>query len=879
LYEKESRPREAGRHQSPAGDEFQLSHASKMVRRSLLVKHAMFFFAVVVPVTSLIGWAAYNSALDVYQQRVQVNLDADEAYAPIARLRTKLLLIEAMVLIGGVVVSVFIARRMTRPILELADTAITLAAGDLGARVAVRSRDEIGILGSAFNRMAGELQCSYALLEQRVHERTADLAQANAELEREIADRKQAEQSRAEANARLQSVLNAATQVSIIATDLDGLITVFNSGAEQMLGYTAEEMIGKQTPQLIHLASEIVERGRQLSSEVGRPVEGFDVFVVLALEHGFERREWTYVRKDGGHLTVSLVVTAVRDCAGLVIGFLGVAEDVTDRKLAEQALHEAIERAEAANQAKSAFLANMSHEIRTPMNAIIGMTDLVLDTQITPEQREFLSCVSESADTLLAVVNDILDFSKIEAGKLVFEPTVFNLRDCVGDTIRSLGIRAHEKDLELAYHVQSGVPELVVGDRIRLRQILLNLVGNAIKFTEVGEVVVEVDGTFPSAAEAELQFTVKDTGIGIPKDKQSAVFGVFEQADNTTTRRYGGTGLGLAISSRLVEMMGGRLTLQSEEGFGSTFTFTVRVGRVDEKTQDIRSIRTTHLSGVRALVVDDNATNRRILQETLRNWSMDVVTASDASQALLAMRQAGESGRPFRLVLTDCHMPGEDGFALAQAIKCDELLNTSVIMMLTSGDHPDDSSRCRQMGIAAHLLKPVRQTELFNAISLALGQSEPPARTSEQTVRRSTDDSRSLKILLAEDSLVNQKLAVALLRKRGHDVAIACNGIQAVEQVVSGDFDLVLMDVQMPDMDGLEATIAIRTHQRQNGSYIPIIALTAHAMKGDRERCLQAGMDAYVSKPVRPDQLFETIESLVGASAGASQMPSPSFLS
>jgi CheY-like chemotaxis protein len=512
------------------------------------------------------------------------------------------------------------------------------------------------------------------------------------------------------------------------------------------------------------------------------------------------------------------------------------------------------------------------------MNGIIGMTELALDTNLAPDQREYLNMVKASADSLLEVINDILDFSKIEAGKLDLDTVDFPLRDSLGDTMKTLALRAHKKGLELACHVLPEVSDALVGDPGRLRQIIVNLVGNAIKFTDQGEVVVEVVPKACTATEAELHFTVRDTGIGIPQDKLQAIFAPFVQADGTTTRKYGGTGLGLAISSSLVDMMGGRIWVESTLGKGSTFHFTARFSRQQAGKQEPPASGPVHLENLPVLVVDDNATNRWILAEMLTNWHMKPTVVDSGRAALTEMDQAARAGKPFGLVLLDAMMPEMDGFTLAEKIKQQPSLAPATIMMLSSADRQTNATRGQQLGIAAYLMKPIKQSELFDAIMTTLGvaaRREDSARADTPAPARA----RKLKVLLAEDNTVNQKLVIRLLERHGHDVTVAFNGREAFDAVKAERFDVVLMDVQMPEMDGLEATAAIRAHEQSNGKHVRIIAMTAHAMKGDRERCLEAGMDSYLPKPIQASDLYAALDgvaAVVPASADP-QTEAPDF--
>ena len=643
-----------------------------------------------------------------------------------------------------------------------------------------------------------------------------------------------------EAKAIYQSLVES-LPINVFRKDRHGKIVFGNQRYCDSLDQKLEELVGKTDRDLFsHELAEKYVRDDKWVLQTGLPFHDIE-------EHP---------APDGTKMYVEVLKAPVHDSSGRRIGIQGMFWDVTARIQAENALREAKEIAEAANRSKGDFLANMSHEIRTPMNAILGMTELVLETPLSNSQREYLTMVQTSGEALLSLLNDILDFSKIEAGKLEFDNESFDLRDSLSDAMRTLATRASNKNLELVINIHPEVPKRVVTDSGRLRQVIMNLVGNSVKFTEQGEIVLTVDCMTKDDDEALLRFVVRDTGIGISEAKIEKVFGEFEQADTSTTRQFGGTGLGLAISRRIVDLMGGTLRVKSQVGVGSEFFFEIKLGIDHEAFQLSESV--ADVSDVSVLVVDDNQTNRHILDVMLNGWGMKPIVAETAKDAFEILRESESAGQPIRLVLSDVNMPENDGFELVQWIRNNKEISQTKVIMLTSGSRHGDFERKHELNIDAHLMKPVKQSDLFDAIGNALNVYEKTSVVHLET-QDIKPDLGPLNILLAEDNLVNQRLAIGLLEKFGHSVTVANNGKEAVEQYRDNHFDVVLMDVQMPEMDGFEATAAMREIERETGRHTPIVAMTAHAMVGDRQRCLDAGMDEYISKPIRVPALVSAI--------------------
>jgi two-component system sensor histidine kinase/response regulator len=669
---------------------------------------------------------------------------------------------------------------------------------------------------------------------------------ASAIVLRDITERKQAEEALRQSNVRFRRLVDSDI-VGIIIINPDGLITEANDAFLELVGCTRQQL----TRGTINLTALTPPEYQDLDQK--------------SVDQLYKRGKCSPWEKellccDGSRVSVLIGLTQLDEKAQTSLGFV---LDISTQKAAETQLQLAKEAADAANRAKSAFLANMSHEIRTPMNAIIGMTELVLDTSLTPGQREYLDIVQQSAESLLSILNDILDFSKIEAGKLELSSTEFKLRDCIGGALKTLAIQAAKKGIELICDIRPDVPDRLIGDSARIRQVVVNLVSNALKFTDRGEVIVRISLLERNSTSAVLHGQILDTGIGIPEDKRASLFRAFEQVHNSMTRRYGGTGLGLAISAKLVDLLGGRIWFDSVPGRGSTFHFTVNMKLTDECSSDVES-GPAEMKGAAVLVVDDHPVSRQVLGDLLTSWGLRPTLISGAEEAFELLQAGNLPKGGFALSVVDAVMPKVNGFDFvceAQRRFPDRLGST--IMLLSSGDRTRDAQRCEDLAVTAYVSKPVNHSEMFDTIAAVLAVHLSGEFPIPMSLVPEPEIQRMFDILLVEDSLFNQKLAVGLLEKRGHKVTVANNGREGVEKLARQEFDLVLMDIQMPEMDGLEATRRIRETERGTDRHIPIIAMTAQAMIGDRERCLDSGMDAYLVKPIHARQLYETIQAIV----------------
>lgn len=687
----------------------------------------------------------------------------------------------------------------------------------------------------------------------------------------DISERKRAEAALRELSTFQKALLDNAGHAIISATP-NGIIRLFNPAAESLLGYRADELIGKQTPAIFHDPEEVSARARLFSAELGTPIEpGFDVFVEKSRRGLPNEHEWTYIRKDGTRLTVLLTITAMQNAEGQITSFLGVASDITSLKIVERELISAKDAAEAASVAKSQFLANMSHEIRTPMNGVLGLAALLRQTPLTPKQQRLTDTIVRSGNSLLDIINDILDFSKIEAGKLELEHTDFHLRLLVDDVLELFAAPAHQKHLELIGDIADTVPAFVKGDPARLRQVLINLIGNAIKFTAHGEVVLSIVSIANGEDHSVLCFSVKDSGIGITPEALRTIFNPFSQADGSTTRKYGGTGLGLAIAKQLVAFMGGELWAESQAGTGATFFFTVQLDHSHLGGAGVLFSKNT-LPHQRVLVVDDNSTLRLSFDRQLRSWGLTPTVAESGPMALQILVSAATGGLPYDTVLIDLEMPGMNGLETLQAMREKLEARQPRVILMTPVERVDVAEDCGDL-ITATLTKPIRPSDLHRALSGQAPSASPSLRSPRQGNGMAATPQGS--ILLAEDNAVNQEVTMGMLEVLGFSATAVENGRLAADRLQKQAFALVLMDCQMPEMDGFEATRLIRQREQSLGTRIPIVALTAHALQGDREICLAAGMDDYLSKPFTIEQLQKVLQRWLSVSRETPLVGSP----
>ena len=757
--------------------------------------------------------------------------------------------VTALIALGAILtvyfLTIVLGRSVTGPIQLLAQTVRTVAESrDYSQRAPMLSGREMRQLSADFNHMLDEISKRDAALVEARDYFEAGVAERTRELEVEIGERERAQTALRQSEEMFRT-LSAAAPVGIAKLDARGKVTYVNQAWMEMTGLTLEGSLREGWRKAIHPEDlERIEKTRNAAISAGED------YTMSYRFNSPKRLVW-----------VDTIARGIKSKDGARLGYVAVTQDVTQRQIAAENMQRAKEAAESANRTKSEFLANMSHEIRTPMNGIIGMTELALDTKLDPEQRNYLEMVKSSADALLGIINNILDFSKIEAGRIELENAVFSLSACIEEALRPLALRAHEKGLELSWTIDAAAPEYLNGDSTRLRQVLINLCGNAVKFTKEGQVSIKVESLAAPPGKVFLRVTVADTGIGIPPDKHQQIFESFSQADTSTTREFGGTGLGLSISSQLVKLMGGEISIESEPGQGTQFHFTAKFGSVTGSEVPTMVLQGPELKGFRALAIDDNEANRHLLGCLLPFWGMEVTLAASGEEGLKRFEEQQRNGTPFSVVLTDKKMPGFSGYETVEELRRLPGGANVPVLMLTSSPVAEDQRQHAALRIFKRISKPIIRDELRTALQLALhvshsGQVE--AAKSEQT-----HDSQPLRILLAEDNAVNQKLAMRLLEKMGHRITLATNGKEAVEEAQRRDFDVILMDIQMPVMGGVQAVQLIRKAEAEAGRRTPIVAMTAHAMKGDREKYLAAGMDGYVSKPIRSELLSDEMARVV----------------
>jgi PAS domain S-box-containing protein len=782
-----------------------------------------------------------------------IDYQIEGIFEPVSKLKRSIIVISLAMAIFAILISFFISRRISNPVTKLKNAAIAIGKGKLDTDIEVKSNDEIGQLAGSFKRMAKDLK-----------ETTTSIDYLN----KEIVVRKQTEEALKREKDFSEHLINSSVD-GILAFDHECRYTVWNEGMAYISGVDKDKTLGNVAFEVFPFLKETGEDRFFFEALAGKTLVAKDrpYIVPETGQKGFFEGHYSPLCNELGE----------------IIGGLGVIRDITERKSSEEELKKAKERAEKASVAKSEFLANMSHEIRTPMNGVIGMNTLLLDTELTHEQREYAESVKASAESLLRLINDILDVSRIEAGKLDLQTINFDLRTTIETTTDALAVMASEKKLELASLIHHNVPVLLRGDPGRLRQILTNIAGNAIKFSEKGEVAIRATLGREDDTDVMVRFSVSDTGIGIPPDRMDGLFHSFSQVDSSMTRRYGGTGLGLAISKDLCEIMGGQIGVESEEGKGSTFWFTA-VFQKQPKGRQAELIAPKDIRGTHIMVVVDNETNRQILKGLLRSWGCRSDEASSGAEALDKMNQASAEGDPFGIAILDMQTPKMDGETLGKRIKESPGLGGTILVMLTSIGYRGDVARIKEIGFSAYLTKPIKESQLYDCLINIFSRDQHPSDKPEKDIvtRHSISDDRrrNVRILLAEDNVTNQKVALGILKKLGFSADGVANGQEAVEALESVPYDLVLMDCQMPEMDGYEATRIIRENEKSHvneesnltasgyhpltrSAGVPIVAMTAHAMKGAREKCIEAGMDDHISKPVNPKALADIMEKWI----------------